>query len=231
MLTSRCGIFAGALILCTVLVLENNPVLADNSLNDRYSIHFKDASIADALKQLSSTTRIRITMERVLDARITKSYKDQRIDEIIRDMFKNMSYVSVWTYGEQGVNSIDIRIFDEDKSPESSPMPFPETPLPVLDRSQLRRRIPTSQTRSEPRMPGRTDAEGEDAPEDQKDEENQETASNDDEKKENESIKTDEKDAEKEDTDAPSVGKEDTDAPSAGREDTGASEDKASSSP
>lgn len=218
---SRCGIFAGAFILCTLCFLEKNPVLADNRVNDRYSIHFKDASISDALKQLAATTRIQITMERALEARITKSYKDQRIDEIIRDMFKNMSYVSVWTYGEQGVNSIDIRIFDEDNSPGSPPVSLPETPLPVFDRSQIRRRIPTPRTRSEPTMSGRTDEEKDDATEGQKEEEKQESASNDDEKNENESVKTDEKDSEKEDTAAPSDEKEDA----------GASEDKASGSP
>jgi hypothetical protein len=219
MFTHRFGMIAGALILCTLLFVERDLALAGKRESGRYSIQFKDTSISDALNQLGAATRIRITMESVLDARITKSYRDLRIDEIIRDMFKNMSYVSVWTYGDKGVDSIDIRVFDEDKSPEAQ-TPLPENTRPFFDTPPVRRRVPPARTGSETDMAGSADRERDVGSDDRNDEEKEASASIDTEKEENAPEKTDETEMEKEDTAASTDEKEGT----------GADEDKASGS-
>ena len=48
--------------------------------------------------------------------RITRSYENQTIENIIRDVFRGTSYALVWNYGENHLESIGICFFDSGSS-------------------------------------------------------------------------------------------------------------------
>lgn len=229
-LTIRYSVFLGALVLCSVLI-ERNLVQAENRVSGRYSINFNDTPISEALRQLTQTTRIKINVGRSLEGRITKSYRNQSIDEIIRDMLKNLSYASIWTYSEKGVDSIDIRVFDEDKSGASRGMAIPEPVTPIIEKPRAKRPVVTSRTRSETDTAGSTDTEKDAEQEDQKDEEEKEQASTGAGQEENENLKGAQKDSEKEETEESSGEKEDAESEKEASPSTETNEDKESGSP
>jgi hypothetical protein len=85
---------------------------AGRAENTRWSIDFHNISLTEALSQLSQVTGIKVFTKRPLKSKVTRSYTNQTIDEIIRDLFRNMNCASVWYYSEKGVDSIGIVIID-----------------------------------------------------------------------------------------------------------------------
>lgn len=74
----------------------------------------KDLTISDVLSKLSLVTGIEISTNKPLrNKRLTRSYVNQTIEQIIKDLLKDVNYTSVWHHGEKGPDSIDIRIFDQ----------------------------------------------------------------------------------------------------------------------
>jgi hypothetical protein len=80
--------------------------------NARWSIDFNNIPITDALTRLSQVTGIKVFTKKPLQSKITRSYTNRTIDEIIRDLFRNMNCASVWYYSKKGVDSIGIVIFE-----------------------------------------------------------------------------------------------------------------------
>ena len=78
--------------------------------NARWSIDFNNISLTDALSQLSQVTGIKVFTKKPLESKVTRSYTNQTIDKIIKDLFRNMNCASVWYYSEKGVDSIGIVI-------------------------------------------------------------------------------------------------------------------------
>jgi hypothetical protein len=74
-----------------------------------YSLQFNSISISEALKQIAQTTGIKIVTPKQLGNQvITRSYKNQTVERILRDMFRDMNFALVWSYGEKGIDSVKI---------------------------------------------------------------------------------------------------------------------------
>jgi len=79
-----------------------------------YSLQFRSVSISDALKQIAQTTGIKIVTPKQLGNQvITRSYKNQTVERILRDMFRDMNFALVWSYGEKGIDSVKIVTLDK----------------------------------------------------------------------------------------------------------------------
>jgi hypothetical protein len=103
----------GWVILFAIALFDPIVSHAGSDENGRWSIDFNNIPIADALSQLSEVTGIRVFTKKPLQSKITRSYTNQTIGEIIRDLFRNMNCASVWHYSEKGVDSIGIVIVDQ----------------------------------------------------------------------------------------------------------------------
>jgi type II secretory pathway component GspD/PulD (secretin) len=70
-------------------------------------LQFRSVSISDALKQITQSTGIKIVTSKQLGNQvITRSYKNQTVERILRDIFRDMNFALVWSYGEKGVDSV-----------------------------------------------------------------------------------------------------------------------------
>jgi type II secretory pathway component GspD/PulD (secretin) len=79
-----------------------------------YSLQFNSISISEALKQIAQTTGIKIVTPKQLGNQvITRSYKNQTIERILKDMFHDTSFALVWSYGEKGIDSVKIVTLDK----------------------------------------------------------------------------------------------------------------------
>lgn len=79
-----------------------------------YSLQFNSVSISDALKQIAQSTGIKIVTPKQLGNQvITRSYKNQTVERILRDMFRDMNFALVWSYGEKGIDSVKIVTLDK----------------------------------------------------------------------------------------------------------------------
>ncbi len=77
-------------------------------------MQFNSVSISDALKQIAQSTGIKIVTPKQLGNQvITRSYKSQTIERILRDMFRDMNFALVWSYGEKGIDSVKIVTLDK----------------------------------------------------------------------------------------------------------------------
>ncbi len=81
--------------------------------NKRWSFDFTNTSISDVLEKLTRTTGIDILSNQLpSNTTVNKHYVDQTIDEIIKDIFKGLSFGLVWHHGEKGIDALDIWVFD-----------------------------------------------------------------------------------------------------------------------
>ena len=76
-------------------------------------MRFNNVAVGDMLKQLSRATGVEISTNKTPNTeRITRSYEDQTIEQIIRDALRGTSYTLVWHYGPSQLESIGISFFD-----------------------------------------------------------------------------------------------------------------------
>jgi len=79
-----------------------------------WSFRFENLSVAEVLKQLSEKTGIDITTNQTpQEKRVTKSYENETVEGIIRDIFRGTSYTLVWNYGDTGISSVGVYFFDQ----------------------------------------------------------------------------------------------------------------------
>jgi len=116
--------WAGLWVLVSALVVCMRGVaLGEIKEEARWSIDFGAISLSEAFDQLSKVTGIRIFSTAPLAYRIhPKRYMNQRIEQIIKDMLKNVNYAAVWHYSEKGIESIGILAFDRQKVESRSPV-------------------------------------------------------------------------------------------------------------
>ena len=108
-----------------------------------WSFRFENLSVAEALKQLSDKTGIDITTNQSpQEKRITKSYENETVEEIIRDIFRGASYTLVWNYSDTGMSSVGVYFFDQGGSRVGSQ---PRSSR-ARSRSACSRRRPSSKT-------------------------------------------------------------------------------------
>jgi hypothetical protein len=78
-----------------------------------WSLHFDNVAVEEMLKQLSEATGVEIYTNKLPDIkRLTRSYENQTIENIIGDAFRGTSYTLVWDYRENLLQSIGICFFD-----------------------------------------------------------------------------------------------------------------------
>jgi len=113
MKTLKIVIFCMILSLLYVFFPFGHSVLfAEKVENKRWSFDLKDCTVLDALRKINNITNIEILTNRNGDKEIpSKSYKDQTIDQILRDLFRKENCAMIWSYGDNGLASIDILVF------------------------------------------------------------------------------------------------------------------------
>jgi hypothetical protein len=75
-------------------------------------LRFNNVAVGEMLRQLSEATGVEITTNKLPDIKpLTRSYENQTIENIIRDVFRGTSYALVWDYGENHLESIGICFF------------------------------------------------------------------------------------------------------------------------
>ena len=90
------------------------PAVAGEVEDGLWSFSFNNVSVAEVLKQLSEKTGIDIVTSRPpQEKRVTKSYENQTIEEILRDVFRGANYTLVWDYDDRGIESIAVNFFDQ----------------------------------------------------------------------------------------------------------------------
>ncbi|UCF85971.1 MAG: hypothetical protein JSV50_10165 [Desulfobacteraceae bacterium] len=86
---------------------------AEKEGEGRFSIDFDNVSISDALSQLSQVTGIKILTKSPLENKIiTRSYENKTVNQIIKDILRNVNHALIWEYSVRGVDSISISVFD-----------------------------------------------------------------------------------------------------------------------
>jgi hypothetical protein len=98
------------LIFLPLLFMSTN-VSASNIENQKWSFEFNDCTVSDALRQISSVMNIEILASRGGYEELNRSYQDQTVDYILRDIFRKESCAMIWRYGHNGLASIDIWVF------------------------------------------------------------------------------------------------------------------------
>ena len=102
-----------SILLLSKLLLSPSVLHAEKIDDLKWSVNFNSITISEALDQLSRLTRIKINTSKPIEDRIQKSYQNQTIDKIIRDMLKNLNYASVWSYREASVDAITLWVFEQ----------------------------------------------------------------------------------------------------------------------
>jgi hypothetical protein len=101
--------------LFACLVLFSHSAFCAEAYEDaQWSLQFDSVSISYALKQIAQTTGIKIVTPKQLGNQvISKSYENQTIQCILKDMFRDMNFALVWSYGEKGIDSVKIVTLDK----------------------------------------------------------------------------------------------------------------------
>lgn len=101
-------------LLVWLVLMSPTALRAEVDENALWSLQFKRVLISDALKQITETTGIKIIPPRRLGSQvITKSYKNQTLEHILKDLFRDMNYALVWSHSEKGIDSVRILALDK----------------------------------------------------------------------------------------------------------------------
>jgi hypothetical protein len=110
-----------------VVIFTDGIILAETGEDAQWTIDFGDISISEAFDQLTQITGIKIFTTRPLAHKISpKRYINQSIDQILKDLLKNLNYATVWHYGKRGIESIGILAFDREGGKSPSELPSAE---------------------------------------------------------------------------------------------------------
>ncbi len=100
--------------LCASSIILAGSISHASELQEQtWSLHFDNVAVEEMLKQLSEATGVEIYTNKLPDIkRLTRSYENQTIENIIGDAFRGTSYTLVWDYRENLLQSIGICFFD-----------------------------------------------------------------------------------------------------------------------
>lgn len=117
-------------------------VLAETEEDARWSIDFGAISISEAFDQLTQVTGIKIFTTTPLAHTISpKRYMNQSIEQILKDILKNVNYAAVWHFSERGIESIGILAFDRERTESPGTVPSVKR-VDTRTRSLPRRSVP-----------------------------------------------------------------------------------------
>ena len=105
------------LLFLFFICFTNSISHAANVENRRWSFAFTNCPISEALRQITKVTGIDIVINRDRGKDVlSKAYKDQTIEQILRDFFRKENYAIIWYCGSKGFDGIDILIFEGSSS-------------------------------------------------------------------------------------------------------------------
>jgi hypothetical protein len=144
---SKTSFICWPLFACLV-IFSPSAFCADVHENTLYSLQFNNVSISEALKQVAQSTGIKIVTPKQLGNQvITRSYKNQTIERILKDMFRDMNFALVWSYGEKGIDSVKIVALE--KGTGAGARSSPEAARPTIRDYRAARQPAQRQTRPE----------------------------------------------------------------------------------
>lgn len=106
-------IFCILLGLCVVFITRLSAA-GEVDENKTWSFQFSKAPISDVLNRLTEVTGIEISVDKLPEKEpLTKSYTNCTFEHILKDIFRATNHALVWHRGEDGKDSVEIRLFDE----------------------------------------------------------------------------------------------------------------------
>lgn len=81
-----------------------------------WSFDFKNCFVSDALTRITETTGIDVYTNKQINKKFCKSYNASTIDQILKDIFRKENYATIWYYSENGLDSVDILVFESSGS-------------------------------------------------------------------------------------------------------------------
>lgn len=79
----------------------------------RWSVDFDAVSLQEAFDRLTQVTGVKIFTTTPLVHTISpKRYMNQSVEQILKDLLKQVNYATVWHYGKGGIESVRILAFD-----------------------------------------------------------------------------------------------------------------------
>jgi hypothetical protein len=106
------GFFMSLLCLCFAAVAPGVSHSSEATSNS-WSFRFNDLPVEDALKQLSQITGVNVLANRPPDnRRLTRSYENQTVEQIVRDILRGVNYTLEWRTNEEGFQSVAITFID-----------------------------------------------------------------------------------------------------------------------
>jgi hypothetical protein len=95
------------------ILMSATSLYAASEDNKKWSFNFSNTSISDVLDELTHITGVYIVSNQLPSNKtVTKRYENQTIDKIIKDLFRGLNFSLVWHQTEQGVDALDIWVFD-----------------------------------------------------------------------------------------------------------------------
>jgi len=80
------------------------------------SLSFNDLPVSAVMDLIEETSGVKISITKSLDQKkVTRIYVNQTMEAIISDVLKGVSHAFVWFFGDSGVESVDIWIFDQSR--------------------------------------------------------------------------------------------------------------------
>jgi hypothetical protein len=161
MKTTRCVIATIMVIFLMCLDLLTNTSIHAKTVDGLLTFNFEKTTVADALQQITRVTGIRIHINKPFyKAIVGKSFLETDLEYILRDLFRQESVAIEWLYGQRGLDTVFITIYENQK--DQGPAP-PSTraidygsnvagnipvPLPSVDQTSVLGNITKSQENS-----------------------------------------------------------------------------------
>ena len=122
MKTTRCVLTVIMVIFLMCLDLVMNTSIHAKTTDDLLTFDFEKTTVADALQQIARVTGIKIHINKPFyKAIVGKSFLTADLEYILRDLFGQENVAIEWRYGQKGLDTIFITIYEnqKDKSPIS----------------------------------------------------------------------------------------------------------------
>lgn len=127
MQTTRCFL---AVILLMCVGLARNTSIHAKITDDVRTFDFEKTTVADALQQIMKVTGVKIHINKPLNKAIVgKSYLEADLEYILRDLFWQENVAIEWRYGQRGLDTVFITIYEKQKderpiSPSTRPFNY-----------------------------------------------------------------------------------------------------------
>jgi hypothetical protein len=109
------------LLAASLMVSTCTRALSQTEDDARWSIDFGAVPLSEAFDQLTQVTGIKIfTTTPFVHTISPKRYLNRSIEQILKDMLKQVNYAVVWHYSERGIESIGILVFDRQRDESRS---------------------------------------------------------------------------------------------------------------